>query len=177
MTSERNRVPHVVVLGLGRQGVATARYFAAQGVPVVVSDRQPAEALAKERDALQGLNVRYALGGHPLDILEGAALLHLSGGVPANLPIVEAARVRGIRITNDFAIVSRDHPGASGGDHRFRGQDDHHFAGGRHGARRSRARGVPARVGRREYRQPAAQRRGRDAGGRRGGDGAFELST
>ena len=104
MSSGHERVPHVVVLGLGRQGVATARYFAAQGVPVVVSDRQPAEALVKERQTLQGLDVRYELGGHPLEMLEGASLLHLSGGVPGDLPIVQAARARGVRITNDSQL-------------------------------------------------------------------------
>ena len=104
MSRERGRLPHVVVLGLGRQGVATARYFAAQGVPVVVSDRQPAHALERERMALQGLEVRFEFGGHPLEMLEGASLLHLSGGVPGALPIVAAARKRGLRITNDSQL-------------------------------------------------------------------------
>ena len=104
MSRERGRLAHVVVLGLGRQGVATARYFAAQGVPVVVSDRQPAHALERERMALQGLDVHFEFGGHPLQMLEGASLLHLSGGVPGDLPIVEAARKRGLRITNDSQL-------------------------------------------------------------------------
>ena len=71
---------------------------------MVVSDRQPAEALVKERQTLQGLDVRYELGGHPLAMLEGASLLHLSGGVPGDLPIVQAARARGVRITNDSQL-------------------------------------------------------------------------
>jgi UDP-N-acetylmuramoylalanine--D-glutamate ligase len=104
VSSGDERAPHVVVLGLGRQGVATARYFAARGVPVIVSDSKPAEALTTERQLLQGLDVRYELGGHPLEMLDGASMLHLSGGVPGDLPIVAAARARGLRITNDSQL-------------------------------------------------------------------------
>jgi len=71
---------------------------------VVVSDRLPSEALGKQRQALHGLDVRYELGGHPLEMLDGASLLHLSGGVPGDLPIVQAARARGVRITNDSQL-------------------------------------------------------------------------
>ncbi len=104
MSRESGARPHVVVLGLGRQGVATARYFAEQGVPVIVSDQQPAHAFEKERMALKGLEVRFEFGGHPLEMLKGASMLHLSGGVPGDLPIVEAARQRGVRITNDLQL-------------------------------------------------------------------------
>ena len=35
--------------------------------------------------------MKLALGGHPLSLLDGCDLLCLSGGVPAQLPIVQAA--------------------------------------------------------------------------------------
>ncbi len=95
----------VVILGLGRQGKALARFFARAGAHVVISDLRPAEALAPEMAALDGLDITYVLGGHPLSLLEGADLLCLSGGVPPTIPIVEEARRRGIPLSNDTLLT------------------------------------------------------------------------
>ncbi len=98
------RGKRVVILGLARQGTALAGYLARQGARVLISDLQPAEKLAPALQALQGLPIEYALGGHPESLLEGAELLCLSGGVPAEAPIARAARARGIPLSNDAQI-------------------------------------------------------------------------
>jgi UDP-N-acetylmuramoylalanine--D-glutamate ligase len=94
----------VVILGLARQGVALARYLAQAGARVVVSDLQPAEKLAGPLAALADLPIDYVLGGHPDSLLDGADLLCLSGGVSADLPLAQAARARGIPLSNDSQI-------------------------------------------------------------------------
>ncbi|MCD6290824.1 MAG: UDP-N-acetylmuramoyl-L-alanine--D-glutamate ligase [Anaerolineae bacterium] len=95
----------VLILGLGRQGTALARFFAAQGARVTVSDRQPASALVQAMAALEGLPIRYALGEHPETLLDDCDLLCLSGGVPTDLPIVRAAQARGIPLSNDAQLT------------------------------------------------------------------------
>ena len=94
----------IVILGLARQGVALARYLAQAGARVVVSDQQPAAKLSEALAALSDLPLEYALGGHPESLLDGADVLCLSGGVPADLPIVAAARQRGVALSNDSQI-------------------------------------------------------------------------
>jgi UDP-N-acetylmuramoylalanine--D-glutamate ligase len=94
----------VVILGLGRQGTALARWLVRQGAEVTVSDRQPAERLGRFLQALEGLPVRYVLGDHPLSLLEGCDLLCLSGGVPLDIPIVQEAVRRGIPLANDAQL-------------------------------------------------------------------------
>jgi UDP-N-acetylmuramoylalanine--D-glutamate ligase len=94
----------VVVLGLARQGVALIRYLAAKGARVTVSDLKTAEALQVEIRELGGLSVDYRLGGHPSDLLDRADALCLSGGVPADLPIVAEARRRNIPLANDTEL-------------------------------------------------------------------------
>jgi UDP-N-acetylmuramoylalanine--D-glutamate ligase len=94
----------VVVLGLARQGVALVRYLAGKGARVTVSDLKTAEALQVEIRELSGTAVDYRLGSHPLDLLEGADGLCLSGGVPADLPIVAEARRRNIPLANDTQL-------------------------------------------------------------------------
>src|SRR5512136_1929852 len=95
---------HIVVLGLARQGMALARFLAEQGASVTVSDVKPAEQLSEAIKSLEGVSVKYAFGGHPIELLDGCDLLCLSGGVPADLPIVVEAQKRSIALSNDAQI-------------------------------------------------------------------------
>jgi UDP-N-acetylmuramoylalanine--D-glutamate ligase len=94
----------VVVLGLARQGTALARFLVEAGAQVTVSDMHGEEVLAEALAELEGLPIRYALGGHPLDLLKEADLLCLSGGVPTDLPIVKEARKCEVPLSNDAQI-------------------------------------------------------------------------
>jgi UDP-N-acetylmuramoylalanine--D-glutamate ligase len=94
----------VVILGAARQGLALARWLSEHGAKVILSDKRPASELATEQARLSGLPIEWALGGHPLEMLDGTDMLCLSGGVPTNLPIVEEALRRGIQISNDTQI-------------------------------------------------------------------------
>ena len=100
----------VVIVGLARQGVALARFFCAQGARVTVTDLKAADALQAEMAALEGLPVRYVLGGHPLTLLDGCELLCLSGGVPPETPLPQEARRRGIPLANDSLLTLRLSP-------------------------------------------------------------------
>jgi UDP-N-acetylmuramoylalanine--D-glutamate ligase len=101
MTWENKRV---VILGVARQGTALARYLVARGARVTLSDMKAAPALAAELAALDGLPITFALGGHPLSLLDGCDLVCLSGGVPIDLPIVLAAHQRNVPLSNDAQI-------------------------------------------------------------------------
>jgi len=92
------------MLGLARQGIALARFLANAGARVVVSDMQPAERLGAALAALSGLPIQYVLGGHPESVLDGADLVCLTGGLGTDQPIVQAARQRGIPLSNDSQI-------------------------------------------------------------------------
>jgi len=94
----------VVVLGLARQGKALARFLSQRGARVVVSDMKAEAELTAEMAELEDTSVEFILGGHPPELLEGADLLCLSGGVPADLPLARQARLQGIRITNDAQL-------------------------------------------------------------------------
>lgn len=94
----------VLVLGLARQGLALTRWLVEIGARVLVSDSRSEDKLAEPLAELKGLPVQYALGGHPESILDGADLLCLSGGVPLDLPIVQAARLRGVKLSNDAQL-------------------------------------------------------------------------
>jgi UDP-N-acetylmuramoylalanine--D-glutamate ligase len=95
---------NVVVLGLARQGIALSRWLVEEGARVTASDVQPADKLAEALHALDGLPIRFVLGGHPLSLLDDCDVLCLSGGVPIDLPIVLEAKQRGIPLSNDSQL-------------------------------------------------------------------------
>lgn len=100
----------VVILGAARQGVALARWLIKHGAAVTLSDKRSETELAASRGALSGLPIQWALGGHPIKLLDGADVLCLSGGVPLNLPIVQEAMKRGIEFSNDTQIFMEAAP-------------------------------------------------------------------
>ncbi|RPI99577.1 MAG: UDP-N-acetylmuramoyl-L-alanine--D-glutamate ligase, partial [Chloroflexi bacterium] len=95
---------HVVVLGFARQGKALARWLPTIGAQVTVSDMLITAALASELGEFAGLPVQFALGGHPLELLDDCDLLCVSGGVPLTLPIIQEAFGRGLPVTNDAQL-------------------------------------------------------------------------
>lgn len=94
----------ILILGAARQGLALARFLVKQGAQVTLSDQRPAEKLSTALAAMQGMPVNWALGGHPLDLLDGIDLLCISGGVPPTIPIVREAISRRIPLKNDSQI-------------------------------------------------------------------------
>ena len=94
----------VLILGAARQGVALARWLGKHGSLVTLSDALSEQQMAPARESLADLPVRWALGGHPLELLENCDLLCISGGVPVTLPIVQEAQRRGIPLSNDTQI-------------------------------------------------------------------------
>ncbi len=96
---------HVVVLGIARQGKALGRWLPTQGASVTLSDKRDAGALADDiMDFILEPNVKFALGSHPVELLDNADLLCVSGGVPIDLPIVQEAFQRGIPVSNDAIL-------------------------------------------------------------------------
>ena len=53
---------------------------------------------------LPNIQIDWALGGHPLELLDSTDVLCLSGGVPLTLPIVAEAVKRGIPLSNNSQI-------------------------------------------------------------------------
>ncbi len=94
----------ILILGAARQGLALARWMVRHGARVALSDMRTESELAASIKLLSGLPIEWALGGHPIDLLDNTDVLCLSGGVPLTLPIVVEAAKRGLLITNDTQV-------------------------------------------------------------------------
>ncbi len=100
------RNKQVVVVGLGRSGVAAARFLVNQGARVTVTDRAPADALKASTAALDGMDIRLKLGGHDARDFENADLVVLSPGVPHTLPMLEPAWVNGTPVIGEMELAA-----------------------------------------------------------------------
>lgn len=102
----------LVIMGLARQGRVLARFAAEAGARVIVTDMRPAGKLGEIMAELADLEIEYVLGDHPMSLLDRTDVLAISGGVPADAPLVLAARERGIQVTNDSQEFMRRVPTA-----------------------------------------------------------------
>lgn len=93
----------VLLIGLGASGRAAARLLSLEGATVIANDHRAEIEERAELEALPG--VRLALGGHPLELLDGLDLIVLSPGVPP-LPIIKEAEARGIPIVGEIELAS-----------------------------------------------------------------------
>ena len=104
---------HATVMGLGRfaGGVAAARFLAQHGVVVTVTDLRSADDLADSLAMLSELPVvRFALGGHPDDVLADCQLLVVNPAVRPDHPLVVLAKSRQIDVTTEIELFLRHNP-------------------------------------------------------------------
>jgi UDP-N-acetylmuramoylalanine--D-glutamate ligase len=73
----------VLVVGLGRSGVASAQFLQASGAKVTVSDAKSPEQLASEIPALLERGIAVETGGHGERTFRGQDVIVVSPGVPA----------------------------------------------------------------------------------------------
>ncbi len=99
------RDKRVLVVGLGRSGLAAARLCAHRGARVTVTDKRGSAELAAAVDTLPADIIRE-IGGHQQSSFVGADLIVLSPGVP-EIPELVAARAAGVAITGELELASR----------------------------------------------------------------------
>ena len=102
----------LLILGLARQGKALARFATEVGAAVTITDLRSPEKLQDILDELSDLDIRYVLGEHPMELIDETDMLAVSGGVPLEAPLVQAARAKGISISNDSLEFSKRAPTA-----------------------------------------------------------------
>lgn len=98
----------VLIIGAARQGTALARFLTSRSAKVTLNDRQSPEKLKSVEEDLRDLPIKCVFGGHPLELLDKTDLVCISGGIPLNNPIVEAAVKRSIPLSNDSQIFMEE---------------------------------------------------------------------
>jgi len=94
----------VLIIGAARQGLALTRYLSRHDAEVTLTDSRPEAQLAEVMHSLTDIPVRWAVGGHPFELLDDKDLICISGGVPLTTPIVIEAQNRQIPLSNDSQL-------------------------------------------------------------------------
>jgi UDP-N-acetylmuramoylalanine--D-glutamate ligase len=96
----------VLVVGLGKSGLAAALFLRRQGAQVTVSDVRSAEALAKEIPALIDEGIAVEAGGHGLLTFRRQDLIVVSPGVPVDTPELTQVKKFGLPIIGELELAA-----------------------------------------------------------------------
>jgi UDP-N-acetylmuramoylalanine--D-glutamate ligase len=97
----------VLVVGLGKSGLAAALFLRRRGAYVTVSDVRSAEALAKDIPALLEEGIMVETGGHGLLTFRRQDLIVVSPGVPLDTPELAQVRSFGLPVIGELELAAR----------------------------------------------------------------------
>jgi len=97
----------VLVVGLARTGVTTALFCAARGARVTATESRAEAEIGEDVARLRALGVALELGGHQEKTFLEQDFIIPSPGVPANAPLLQAARTEGIAIWSEIELAYR----------------------------------------------------------------------
>ena len=98
---------HVLVVGLGKTGLAAARFFLQQGARVSVSESSPESSVNPESLTwLRHNNIHCETGGHSTGLFTAVDLVFVSPGVPLAIEPLVAARQHLIPVIGELEIAA-----------------------------------------------------------------------
>ncbi len=97
----------VLVVGAARSGVAAARFLAARGAVVALSDRKPLEEWTEEARALKAEGVGLVAGELPMWLMDQVGLVVLSPGVPTKSIPARYMERAGAQVIGEVELAAR----------------------------------------------------------------------
>jgi UDP-N-acetylmuramoylalanine--D-glutamate ligase len=97
----------IVVMGMARSGLASARFLTQRGASVTVSEQKDEKSLTLGIKQLDEWGVAWEAGGHRIDTLLEADLVVVSPGVPLAIPVLRQVRQAGIELVSEIELAGR----------------------------------------------------------------------
>jgi len=97
----------IVVVGLGRTGLASARFLHQRGARVLVADTADETQLADSVRTLREMGVALELGPHRITSFQNADLIVVSPGVSHAIEPIEQAKSCGIPLMSEVELASK----------------------------------------------------------------------
>jgi UDP-N-acetylmuramoylalanine--D-glutamate ligase len=101
----------VLVVGLGKSGVASALFLKNHGARVTVSDTKSGDELRNEIPVLLDHGITVETGGHGERTFRGQDLIVVSPGVPVDAPPLVQARALGESVIGEIELAAQFLPG------------------------------------------------------------------
>src|SRR5574340_350805 len=96
----------VLVVGLGKSGVASALFLHEQGARVTVSDAKTEDQLPQAIPQLLDKGIAVETGGHGERTFRQQDLIVVSPGVPISVPQLDQARTLGIPVIGEVELAA-----------------------------------------------------------------------
>ena len=97
----------ILIIGLGKTGVATARFCSGEGSEVVIVDEKQENELGDALTAISDIPVELKLGSHDDEIVSTVDLVVPSPGVPPFHYLLKAARKWRVPIISEVELAYR----------------------------------------------------------------------
>ena len=97
----------VAVIGVGKTGLATARFLAGRGARIALADEKPVAEWGDILGALKALGADLTVAPYGTEVLAGAELVVPSPGVYPSNPILQEALRRKIAIISELELAFR----------------------------------------------------------------------
>lgn len=106
-------IPHfvadetILVIGLGRSGVASSQVLRGRGVAVYATDEKPREELSDVIAQIETAGARFVRPAELPDLLPAITAAVLSPGVPLNGPLVRSVQDAGVPVFSEIEVAFR----------------------------------------------------------------------
>jgi UDP-N-acetylmuramoylalanine--D-glutamate ligase len=97
----------VLIVGLGRTGLAVARFLHQQGARIVATDTADEATLGDTVKTLRDMAIEVELGAHRSSVFEKSDLIVISPGVSHTIAPVAQARSRGVQVVGEVELAAR----------------------------------------------------------------------
>jgi UDP-N-acetylmuramoylalanine--D-glutamate ligase len=98
---------NVVVVGLGRTGLAVARFLHQQGARIMATDTADEAALGDTAAQLLDMGIEVELGAHSSRVFQESDLIVVSPGVSHTIAPIARARSRGVDVVGEVELAAR----------------------------------------------------------------------
>ncbi|WP_212637531.1 UDP-N-acetylmuramoyl-L-alanine--D-glutamate ligase [Desulfocicer vacuolatum] len=96
--------PYILVVGLGKSGIAMARFLKKRGNSVVITDSDP--NMKKKAKALEKMGITTEIGPHNATTFDRARMIIASPGIPLDMPHLKRAAQRKIPIRGELDVAA-----------------------------------------------------------------------
>ena len=95
----------VLVVGLARTGVATAKFLKTKGSVVSTTETKPKEEMGEAIKELEGMDIQMEWGGHRMETCLKPDLIVVSPGVDPSIEPIQKALKRGVKLISEVELA------------------------------------------------------------------------
>jgi UDP-N-acetylmuramoylalanine--D-glutamate ligase len=95
----------ILVVGVARTGIATAKFLKTKGSLVTTTEVQPKEEMKEAARELKGMGISMEWGGHQIETFLNQDIIVVSPGVDLSIEPIQKAMGQGVRVVSEIELA------------------------------------------------------------------------